>query len=234
VRNWKRLVVLPVLCISLVSSRAARADFWGGDLVFLAQILANAIQQLIQLRSILGTGQDTLSLLEDINRGMRDAIGIIRTGNQTLRPGALSDLNSLDEVLRKVEELYGRTPKTPEGKMQLLTDQSVAEAIDLHNEAFKYADRLDPEAERIKDYAQVVSPAGAAKVTVQSLGIMIHVLNQILRTNAAILKMQSESLALTNRRGKLESEQFKMQYEGVSDAFGQLKSNYMLPSLKDE
>jgi len=234
VRNWKRLIVLPVLCVSLVSSKSARADFWGGDLVFLAEILANAIQQLAQLRSILGTGEDTLSLLEDINRGMRDAIGIIRTGNQTLRPGALSDLNSLDEVLRKVEELYGRTPKTAEGKMQLLTDQSVAEAIDLHNEAFKYADRLDPEAERIKDYAQVVSPAGAAKVTVQSLGIMIHVLNQILRTNAAILKMQSENLALTNRRGKLESEQFKMQYEGVSDAFGQLKSNYQLPSLKNE
>lgn len=231
VRKWKRFVVLPILCISLLLGRTVRADFWGGDLVFLAQILANAIQQLAQLQSILGTGKDTLSLLEDINRGMRDAISIIRTGNQTLRPGALSDLNNLDEVLRKVEELYGRTPRTSESKVQLLTDQSVAEAIDLHNEAFKYADRLDPEAERIKDYAQVVSPAGAAKVTVQSLGIMIHVLNQILRTNAAILKMQSESLALTNRKGKLESEQFKLQYEGMSEAFGSLKSNYNLPSV---
>ena len=233
-KKWKRLIVAPAVCLLFVSGNAARADFWGGDLVYLAQILSNAIQQLAELQSILGTGKDTLQLLQDVNSGVRDALNVIRTGNQTLRPGAMSDLNNLDEVLRKVEELYGRTPKTGESKMQMLTDRSVAEAIDLHNEAFKYADRLDPEAERIKDYAQVVSPAGAAKVTVQSLGIMIHVLNQILRTNAAILKMQSESLALTNRKGKLDSEQFKMQYEGVSDAFGALKSNYALPSLKSE
>ncbi len=233
-KRWKQLIVVPVLCVSILSANRAHADFWGGDLVYLAQILSNAIQQLAELQSILGTGKDTLQLLQDVNRGVRDALNVIRTGNQTLRPGALSDLNNLDEVLRKVEELYGRTPNTGESKMQMLTDRSVAEAIDLHNEAFKYADRLDPEAERIKDYAQVVNPAGAAKVTVQSLGIMIHVLNQILRTNAAILKMQSESLALTNRKGKLDSEQFKMQYEGVSDAFGQLKSNYSLPSLKTE
>jgi len=230
-RKFKTLLIIPLLCGTLLSGRIARADFWGGDLVFLAQILANAIQQLAQLQSILGTSKDTLSLLQDINSGMRDAVDVIRTANQTLRPGVMSDLNGLDDVLRRIEELYGRTPRTPEGKMQQMTDQSVAEAIDLHNEAFKYADRLDPEAERIKDYAHIVSPVGAAKVTVQSLGIMIHVLNQILRTNAAMLKMQSESVALTNRRGKLESEQFKMQYEGVSEAFGQLRPNYSLPTL---
>jgi len=217
--------------MSLIIARPARADFWGGDLIFLAQILSTAIQQLTQLQSIMGNGKDTLGLLRDINRGLRDAISIMRTANQTLKPGALSNLDNLDQVLSRVEELYGKIPNTPEAKMQLLTDRSVAEAINLHNEAFKYADRIDPEAERIKDYAQVVNPQGAAKVTVQSLGMMIHVLNQILRTNAAILKLQSEQLALQNRRGKLDSAQFRMQYEGVSDAFGQLKSNYNLPSM---
>lgn len=231
-KKWNRYLMTPLLLLSLTFARPARADFWGGDLIYLAQILATAVQQLTQLQSILGNGRDTLSLLQDINRGLRDALGLIRTSNQTLKPGALSDLDNLDQVLLKIEELYGRIPNTPEGKMQLLTDRSVAEAINLHNEAFKYADRIDPEAERIKDYAQVVNPTGAAKVTVQSLGIMIHILNQILRTNAAMLKLQSEQLALQNRRGKLDSEQFKMQYEGVSDAFGQLKSNYELPRLK--
>ncbi|MBK7842932.1 MAG: hypothetical protein IPJ71_04440 [Bdellovibrionales bacterium] len=230
-KKWKRLLIIPFLVVSLTTARPARADFWGGDLVYLAQILQTAIQQLTQLQNILGNGRDTLNLLRDINRGLRDALNIMRTANQTLRPGVLSDLDNLDLVLSKVEELYGRIPNTPEGKMQLMTDRSVAEAINLHNEAFKYADRLDPEAERIKDYAHMVNPAGAAKVTVQSMGMMIHVLNQILRTNAAILKLQSEQLALQNRRGKLDSEQFRMQYEGVSDAFGNLRSNFNLPSI---
>ncbi len=230
-KKWKRLFIIPFLVVSLTTARSARADFWGGDLVYLAQILQTAIQQLTQLQNILGNGRDTLNLLRDINRGLREALNVMRTANQTLRPGVLSDLDNLDLVLAKVEELYGRIPNTPEGKMQLMTDRSVAEAINLHNEAFKYADRLDPEAERIKDYAHMVNPAGAAKVTVQSMGMMIHVLNQILRTNAAILKLQSEQLALQNRRGKLDSEQFRMQYEGVSDAFGNLRSNFNLPSI---
>ncbi|MBK8204911.1 MAG: hypothetical protein IPK68_22245 [Bdellovibrionales bacterium] len=230
-KKWKRLFIIPFLVVSLTTARPARADFWGGDLVYLAQILQTAIQQLTQLQNILGNGRDTLNLLRDINRGLREALNVMRTANQTLRPGVLSDLDNLDLVLAKVEELYGRIPNTPEGKMQLMTDRSVAEAINLHNEAFKYADRLDPEAERIKDYAHMVNPAGAAKVTVQSMGMMIHVLNQILRTNAAILKLQSEQLALQNRRGKLDSEQFRMQYEGVSDAFGNLRSNFNLPSI---
>ena len=230
-KTWRKFFLIPLLSLSLAIPNPARADFWGGDLVYLAQILQTAIQQLTQLQNILGNGRDTLNLLRDINQGLRNALNVMRTANQTLKPGVLSDLDNLDFVLSKVEELYGRIPNTPEGKMQLMTDRSVAEAINLHNEAFKYADRLDPEAERIKDYAHVVNPAGAAKVTVQSMGVMIHVLNQILRTNAAILKLQSEQLALQNRRGKLDSEQFRIQYEGVSNAFGNLKSNFNLPSI---
>lgn len=72
-------------------------------------------------------------LLRDVNRGPRDALGMIRTANRTLQPGVLSDLDNLDQVLSKIEDLYGRTSNTPEGKMQLLTDRSVAEAITLHN-----------------------------------------------------------------------------------------------------
>jgi hypothetical protein len=220
-----------LLSFCLIFAMPAQADFWGGDLPLLAQILSTTIQQLAQLQSILGTGKDTLGLLRDINRGVRDALDIMQTANATLKPGALSDLNNLQLVLSKIQDLYGRIPNTSEAKMQTMTDQTVAEAIDLHNEAFKYADRIDPEAERIKDYAHLVNPQGAGKLTAESIGVMIHVLNQILRTNAAILKLQSEQLALTNRRGKMQSEQFKAQYEQLGNAFGQLRSNYDLPSL---
>ena len=230
-KRFKRCGITMLLAFCLTFAVPAQADFWGGDLPLLAQILSTTIQQLAQLQSILGTGKDTLGLLRDINRGLRDALDIMQTANTTLKPGALSDLNNLQLVLSKIQDLYGRIPNTSEAKMQTMTDQTVAEAIDLHNEAFKYADRIDPEAERIKDYAHLVNPQGAGKLTAESIGVMIHVLNQILRTNAAILKLQSEQLALTNRRGKMQSEQFKAQYEQLGNAFGQLRSNYDLPSL---
>lgn len=112
--------------------------------------------------------------------------------------------------------------------MQKSTDQSVAEALMLHNEAFQYAGNVDSEVERIKDYAKDVSPLGAGRLTAQSMGVLITVLNQVLRTNAAILKVQSEQLALQNRREKLSSEQFKTQYKQVGTALQNLKKDYRI------
>lgn len=210
----------------------ARADFFGGDLVILAEILANAVQQLTQLQSILGTGQDSYRYLQEINEGLKSALRIMRTANRTLQPGVLSDMDSLDKVLDAVSDIYGAIPRTSEARLQGMTDKSVAESVHLHNEAFRYADQIDPEAERIKSHAQNVSPLGAGRLTAESLGVLIHVLNQVLRTNAALLKVQSEQLALMNRKEKLGSAQFKAQYDGIAQAFEKLRPEYKLPSLK--
>ena len=230
-KKIKRAFAILLIVFTVFPSRPARADFWGGDIPLLIQIVANTLQQLAQLRSILGNGVDTLNYIQDINRGIKDALTLIRTQNSTLSPGVLSQLDNLEKVMGAVEKLYGVVPNTPEAPMQRTTDQSVAEAINLHNEAFKYAQAVDPEAERIKEYAKFVSPLGANRLTAQSMGVLINVMNQVLRTNAAMLKLQSEQLAMGNRRGKIESEQFKMQYEGLSRAFGELKPEYNLPSL---
>jgi len=73
-----------VLC-SLVPV-PARADFWGGDVILLAQILTNSVQQLTQLKNILDTGQDSFNLVQDINRGLRDGLSMMRlTGSAAPR-----------------------------------------------------------------------------------------------------------------------------------------------------
>lgn len=211
--------------------QTSKADLFGADIPILLNILAQAINQLAQLQSILGTGKDTLGLLQDINQGIKDAMSMMRTMNSTMSPGVLSDLERVEDILGTVNKLYGSVPQTSEANVQKLTDKSVAEAIQLHNQAFKYAENVDPEAERIKDYAKYVNPAGANKLTAQAIGVLINVMNQILRTNAAILKVQSEQLAFQNKKEKLNSTQFKMQYEGLSGKLFKLEKNYGLSSL---
>jgi hypothetical protein len=151
-------------------------------------------------------------------------MNMIQTMNRTIHPGVLSGYKTPEEVLRAIEELYGAIPKTSHAKIEGITDQSIAEAVALHNQAFEYADLIDPEAEKIKDYARGVSPTGATRLTAQSLGVLIHVTNQVLRTNAAMLKMMSENVALQNRREKVNSEHFRMQYDGLTNAFGNTAS----------
>jgi hypothetical protein len=218
--NVKKPIALSLIFFGLllVKPQPARADFWGGDIPLLIQIVANTLQELAQLRSILGTGRDTLGLIRDINEGIREAMGIMRTQNRTMQPGALSQYQDTGEMLQAIQSIYGEAPATAEARRQNFTDQSVSEGMTIHNQAFAYADQVDPEAERIKDYARGVSPAGAGRLTAQSLGVLINVLNQVLRTNAAMLKIMSEDLALKNRDQKVGSDQFQMQYNGLSQA----------------
>lgn len=228
----KKAIQLLLVLTLLAPAVPARADFWGGDLVYLAQILQQAIIQVEQLKRIFGTSKESYEFLQQINEGQRQALRILETMNRTLKPGALSDLKDVDAVIREIESLYGKIPVTAESKTQSVHDLTVAESIQLHNDAFKYADTVDPEAQRIINYAQVASPQGAAKTSLEAQGAMIHVLNQVLRTNAAILKIQSENLAMQNRKLKLQSEAFRVQYDELSNGLsGGGKASFDLPSL---
>ena len=209
---------IPLLFLCLVLSTEARADFWGGDIPLLAEIVTNTAAQLTQLKSILGTSTDTLGLLRDVNKGIHDAMNIIETRNRTMSPGVLGDIQNSREAYSTVQGIYGGVPRSPDARVQELNDQSVAEDITLHNQALQYADQIDLEAERIKDYSRNVSPAGASKLTAESLGVLIHVNDQILRTNAAMLKLLSENLALQNKREKVNSQHFLTEYEGLTSA----------------
>ena len=228
----KGMLAGAVLSLSLLVSAPARADFWGGDLPLLAQILSETIEQVAQLQEILGNGKDSLNYMRDINQGLRDAMRLQATMNRTLQTGNWN-LNNVNDILHQMEQLYGKIPNTSEAGTQSMHDMTVAESLELHNDAFRYADEVDPEAERMKQYAEQASPQGAAKASLQAQGVTIHVLDQILRTNAAILKVQSEQLAMNNRKQKLQSDQFRQQYDELGRLLEDSKGGYDLPSLSD-
>lgn len=223
-----KVALLYILLLWCLKPTNAYADFWGGDIPLLIEIVANTLQQVTQLSNILGKGQETLDYFREINKGIKDAMNIARTLNTSINPGILSDLNKVEDIMATVQDIYGRVPKTSEARLQQTMDQSVAEAIQNHNEAYRYAEKIDPEAERIKDYAQYVNPQGAGRLSAQALGVLIHVMNQVLRTNGTMLKLQGEQLALANKKEKLSSEQFRIQYDSLSNAFSSLNNNYKL------
>jgi len=226
IQVMKKLLTTILITSVALAPIPARADFFGGDIPLLIQIVTNTLNQLTQLRSILGNGRDTLAFLRVINEGIRDAMNIMQTLNTTLHPGIYSQYKDPGSVLNALQDLYGMIPQTSHTRLEAAQDQSVSEAITLHNQAFDYADRIDPEAERIKDYSHGVSPVGAGRLTAESLGVLIHVSNQILRTNAAMLKIMSENLALQNRKEKVNSLQFHEEYDGLT------KGLNLYPSLQ--
>ena len=219
-----------IIFLCLFSTKTTFA-FWGGDLIYLSQILQKSILQLKQLNNITGVNKDTLKLLKDTNRGLHEAMYVGESINRTLKAGTFSKLRNLNETIHTVKSLYGRIPKTSEADLQKKTDLSIAESLHLHNEVFRYAKRIDNEAQKMKHYAHRASQAGATKTILESQAVMIHTLNQILRTNAALLKIQTQQLALKNKSNKNHSRQFQIQYTELGSAFKNLKSNYNLTSF---
>lgn len=222
-----------VLFIGLSLSPPARADLFGGDIVVLTKILLQTIQQVQQLQMILANGKDHLGLMRDLNAGIRRGLEIIRIIDPKFNPGIFGSLEDAASVQRAIEELYGHIPETSESRLQEAQDRAASESIAMNGTLFRYADDVDLEAKRIISHAQGVSPQGAAKLTAESIAILIGVSTQVLRTNSMMLKMMGQNMALSTRKEKLQSAQFKTQYEGLSSALSSLPKETLLPSLKE-
>lgn len=194
--------------VALTFTQPAKADLFGGDVAVLTQILVQAIQQLARLREIVGTAQNQLDLLRDINRGINDSMQLLKKVHPNLDPGLYGDWASVQDAIAKLEQLYGKTPESPEARIQRDTDQGIAESVAFNNQFYKYTQELDDIGERIQQQSHAVSPGGAAKLTAQALGLIIQVLNQNLRAQATTLKMQAQEAALRNRKEKAATSHF--------------------------
>jgi len=230
-KNYKNSLIAVIFYFAMVIPLPSRADLFGGDVAVLVQILAQAIEQVTRLQTIINNGKDTLNLMRDINSGVRSGLDLIRIINPRFNPGLYGDLKDPQNVLRAIHDLYGQAPKTADKELMDSNDQSVAEVISMNRNIYDYADQVDQERERILLHSQVVSPQGAAKLQNQSLGVLIGVMTQLLRTQSQMLKIMGQNMALENRKEKMTSSQFIENYQGLSNGFKSLPKDTTLPSL---
>lgn len=217
------------MAVLLSVSSPAWGDLFGTDTAVLSQILQQAILQLAELKSILQSGKDTLGLLEDINRGINDSLQMAETLGIRIDPGIYRDLRRVDDAVRTVERLYGRAVDSPLATTQRNTDQTVAEAISFNNELNEYAQKLDRIGEEIKTYSHAVSPGGAQKLTAESLGVMIHVMNQQLRATGQGLKLQAQAMAVQNKKEKDYTAQYLKEAQGLKERMTTINPTFEVP-----
>jgi len=223
--------LITIFLIVILFPQKAKGDLFGGDVAVLTQILANAIQQLYQLKEIVGTTKGNLELMQEIHRGINEAMNIIRTVNPTWDPGLYKDWHELSGALWQLQSIYGTAVESPDAKIQRDADQSVAEAITLNNSIYDYTREIDTLGEEIKRYSHSVSPGGAQKLTAQSLGVMLHVLNQGLRAQATGLKLQAQTMALENKKEKEQTKTFLERSNTLSSELKKPKEFFRLPSF---
>lgn len=203
-----KILKMFLLSCSFLFTIQAKADFWGGDLIYLAQILENAIKQYAELKTIVENGKDQVNLIREINRGLNDSLSLIRTTFPNIDSGVFKDWNNINDAMGKLQSIYGVVNPSPLENVYANADQSVAEVVTLNNDIYKYTNKIDELGEVIKGYSHDVSPGGAQKLTAQTLGIMLQVMNQSLRSQATGLKLQAQSMAIQNKKDKDSTKNF--------------------------
>jgi hypothetical protein len=135
----------------------------------------------------------------------------------------------VDAAVGAIETIYGRAPDSPIATVQRNTDQTVAEAISFNNEINEYAVKLDRIGEEIKSYSHSASPGGAAKLTAQALGVMIHVLNQQMRATGQGLKLQAQALEIENKREKDHTAQYLKEGQVLREKMVSVNPTFNVP-----
>jgi uncharacterized protein YoxC len=204
-KQYTRALAL-IFGIIFTNPFAAKADMFGADVAVLAQILQNAVLQLAQLKSLLQSGQDT-----------------------RIDPGLYRELKNVDQALAGVEKTYGRPVDSPLAPVQRNTDQTVAEAISFNNEINEYTAKLDRIGEEIKSYSHAVSPGGAAKLTAESMGVVIHVMNQQMRATGQGLKLQAQAMAIQNKKEKDQTQQYLNESQNLKNRMTAINPTFEVP-----
>lgn len=217
------------LSVFLFFTHPTRASMFGEETLVLAQILANAIQQLAQLKQILDTGQSNLDLIREINHGINDSLNLVRTAYPNIDPGIYRDWQSVQDAVNNLETIYGVADSSLNQRIYRDTDQNVAEAVQLNNSIYQYTRQIDEVGEAIKQISHDVSPGGAQKLTAQTLGVMLHVMNQNLRAQATGLKLQAQSMALQNKKDKDSTRAFLSNSETLRVAMKNEKAEFKAP-----
>ncbi len=223
--------VFLILMLLFAAPKTAKADMWGGDIPLLIEIVFNTLQQLLTMKDMLENQEDQLDLLREINAGINDSLQMIHTSFPHIEPGIYRDWRDADSAIRELRRIYGEITPSKNESIEKDTDQSIAEAVVLNNDIYKYTKEVDQIGEMIKQYSHEVSPGGAAKLTAQSLGVMLTVMNQSLRAQATSLKLQAQTLAVANKEQKEFTKATVDSAEALSLSMKNLKVDFALPKF---
>lgn len=187
---WFSIGAVVIAGVLSVPVREASADIWGGDVAVLVNILAQAIKQLTALQSIIGTTRQTVSILEEMNRGVKEVLRLAQTAHVPLPKQVYEQASQIDQALDTARRMYGSLSGSAP-PFQRAHYQSGIEGLFLSQDAFDYSTFLDKTGEKVKTSAVVASQASATRLTAETLGVVIHAISQSNRIQAKSLEISS-------------------------------------------
>ena len=134
--------------------------------------------------------------------------------------------------LEKLKRVYGTVPKGKDAPIFHRHDNTASEGIQMARSSKGYAKRQEHNADSVFKQAPRASSVGAQRMTAQTNAQILHVLNQLLRVNSQILKLQSERFAGETKDGKDLTRHFNRFNKDLEQAFQKFEISKKFPRIR--
>lgn len=168
--------------------------------------------------------------MREINSGLNASIQLLES-LPIKDEKILGQLRTFQRSLKEVEKIYGAIPQSPDSSFQQVNDMAVAESLKMVSSATDYAEKQEANSARLEARSWDMSPKGAMRMQAQINSQILLTLNQILRMNAQLLKIQSADLAAKNREEKQDVMKFHRFSKEVSITSKAFSGDLRLPKF---
>ena len=221
------LIKIFFLALCLVIPKSVYGILDGGgsyaQIPYLIRLVSENVKRYRQLREMIRQSKERHFYERLIHQGLDNAAGLILS-IPVKDAKILEDLNTFQETVSALEELYGTIQGGADSEMFKLHDQTVAESLGLINQLKAYATEQERNAETVFWQAKRASPKGAARMSAVTSSQILHALSQLIRINGQMLKLQSEAFASQNKLGKDSARHF----EAVNQDMGKISIKHVL------
>lgn len=196
--------------------------------VYLIKIYQENLKRFIQLKEMIEQARGHDAYIRALNAGLDNAIGLAQV-TPLADEQILRTLRQFQDALSKVEEIYGLIPKSSDEALHKLHDMTIAESLKLANTLQEYTTNQEQNASKVFFQSYTASPKGAERMNAQTSAQILHSINQLIKVNGQMLKMQSESLAFTNKQDKDRTSGFNKTSKDLRGGMNDFKPDYAFP-----
>lgn len=185
---------LIIICsLMLLPFSKAKADFWGGDLPLLAEIVTNTLHTMMEL-------QKQNEYWSDQMAGVRDKIDRIRTISEMVQPSSWDQWKDPQEALRRLKNIYYTMPKEYRSEKAEIVENELSRAMNMISRLRPEAQTTFASGKELERRGADASPAVAQKLTASGVGTLIAVESQTQIIQSHITSLLSQMLADANER----------------------------------
>lgn len=229
--NFKKSLYVVATSVTLLIPFSLKAWSDGSgwaNYAYLVKIYLENVKRYHQVNMMIDQQNKYDQYIRILNGGLNNASGLIQA-LPVKDERILAQLRDFQSALRKVEEIYGLIPKSSDAALQRLHDETIAESLKMSNSIKDYTDRQELNATNVFIQSSSASPKGAERMNAQTSAQILHSVNQLIKVNGQLLKLQSESFALTNKGGKDSTEGFNKAKHDLEMAMKKMKPQFDFP-----